>query len=262
MSQFTDQTGYTVDLTNQPKRIVSLVPSQSEFLWDLGIRNELIGITKFCIRPQQMYQTVTRVGGTKELDLDKIRSLKPDLIIGNKEENSQEQIEQLRKEFAVWMSDIYTIGDALEMMKQLALMLQKSTEAETIISQIKISLAPIENSFQKKSVLYLMWYKPYMAAASNTFIDAVLRHVGLINVLGNKSRYPVLEIQEIQKLNPEYCLLSSEPYPFKEKHIQELQRLLPQSKIVFVDGELFSWYGSRLIQLGNYIQQLKQRLIV
>lgn len=262
MSQFTDQTGYTIDLTKQPKRIVSIVPSQSEFLWDLGLRNELIGITKFCIRPQELYQTAARVGGTKELDLDKIRSLRPDLILGNKEENSQEQIEHLRKEFPVWMSNIYTIPDALEMMRQIARILQKPNEAEAIISQIKISLAHIENSFHNKRVMYLMWYKPYMAAASNTFIDAVLSHMGFFNVFGNKSRYPVLEIQDIQNLNPEYCLLSSEPYPFKEKHILELQCLLPQSKIVLVNGELFSWYGSRLIQLGNYIQQLRQMIIV
>ncbi len=111
---FVDQLNNSIKLSNYPKRIVSLVPSQSELLWDLGLKDELVGITKFCIHPAEMFNSVTRVGGTKALDIEKIRSLHPDLIIGNKEENEKSQIELLSKEFNVWMSDINNLSEAIQ----------------------------------------------------------------------------------------------------------------------------------------------------
>ena len=110
---FTDQLNNTIELTDLPKRVISLVPSQSELLWDLGLREELVGITKFCVHPKEMFHSITRIGGTKTLNITKIRELQPDIIIGNKEENDYSQIIELQKEFKVWMSDIYTLNDFL-----------------------------------------------------------------------------------------------------------------------------------------------------
>jgi ABC-type Fe3+-hydroxamate transport system substrate-binding protein len=257
MVNYTDQLGNTVYLKEPPKRIISIVPSQSEFLWDLGLADKLVGITKFCIHPETMFRSIERVGGTKQLDLEKIRSLKPDLIIGNKEENEQSQIEELQKEFAVWMSDIYTFADSFAMMLKVGEIVGKKEEARVIVDELKNSLKAVKNIFAKKEVAYFIWNKPYMFAAKNTFIDHVLSYLGLENALSNYERYPEMTEQKLKELNPTFCFLSSEPFPFKEKHIKELQAVLPNSKILIVDGELFSWYGSRLLHLADYVKKLK-----
>ena len=260
MLHYTDQTGRTISLLETPKRIVSIVPSQSEFLWELGLRNELAGITKFCIHPAELYNSTTRVGGTKALHLEKIRALKPDLIIGNKEENERAQIEQLQQEFNVWMSDIYSLDDAVAMMEQLGRICGKEEAALSITRSVKLSFNTVKNSFMKQSVAYFIWNDPYMVAAGNTFIDHVLQHLGFRNVFAHLSRYPIVTVEDLLELQPEFCFLSSEPYPFKDQHQEVLQKILPGSRIIIVDGELFSWYGNRLSLLEQYIGKLKQQL--
>jgi ABC-type Fe3+-hydroxamate transport system substrate-binding protein len=257
---YVDQLGNAIRLNEKPNRVVSIVPSQSEFLWDIGLREELVGVTKFCIHPIDMYKTVTRVGGTKDLNIDKIRTLKPDLIIGNKEENDKQQIELLQNEFNVWMSDIYNFEDAFEMMALLGNVNDKNNEAQKIIEGIKKSTATIKKFFDKKRVAYFIWNKPYMLAANNTFIDYVLNYLGFENALSHLERYPELSVEALQEINLEVCFLSSEPFPFKEKHVMELQQKLPASKILIVDGEVFSWYGSRLLSLENYVRKLKNKV--
>jgi ABC-type Fe3+-hydroxamate transport system substrate-binding protein len=258
--KFTDQIGYRIEIKATPKRIISIVPSQSEFLWNIGLRDELVGISKFCIHPHELFKTVERVGGTKDLNLEKIRALKPDIIIGNKEENERSQIEILQKEFPVWMSDIYNFEDAFAMMKQLGELVGKEAQTKVIVDSITQHLPEIKNTFSGQSVAYFIWNEPYMFAAKNTFIDFVLSYIGFKNVLESTERYPCMNEQELKKLNPDYCFLSSEPYPFKERHIQKLKKILPDSKICLVDGELFSWYGSRLQKLPQYSKQLKKDL--
>jgi ABC-type Fe3+-hydroxamate transport system substrate-binding protein len=259
---FTDQLNNIIDLPNFPKRIISIVPSQSELLWDLGLREELVGITKFCIHPQQMFKSVERVGGTKTLNLDKIRALKPDVIIGNKEENEQSQILELQKEFPVWMSDIFTLQDALQMIEGIGALVNKTQQAQTIKNTIQTSFLNLPHKPQ--SVLYLIWNKPYMAAGKGTFIGDMLSKIGLQNATlrasatDNMNRYPELSIEDIKALNPELVFLSSEPYPFKQEHMDELQQHLPTSKIILVDGEMFSWYGTRLIKSRAYLNEIME----
>lgn len=256
MLKFTDQLGNTITMKERPKRVISIVPSQSEFLWDIGVCKELVGITKFCIHPEALFKSVDRVGGTKQLNLKKIRQLKPDLIIGNKEENEQGQIKELQKEFNVWMSDIYNFEDAFDMMEKLGDVFRKKKKSKQIISKLKKDLPEIKNRFNKHTVAYFIWNKPYMLAANDTFIHHVLEYIGFQNSAKKISRYPEIEINELKKMNPEFCFLSSEPFPFKEKHLQGLQTILPKSKIFIVDGEAFSWYGSRLLGLKDYVMEL------
>lgn len=260
MFEHRDQLNNTVYLKEIPKRIVSVVPSQSELLWDLGLRSELVGITKFCIHPDEMFRTVERVGGTKTLDLEKIRALKPDLIIGNKEENERDQVLQLQQEFNVWMSDIYTVDDALNMMRQLGVVVGKEEAAQRMTEDVQRSLSRIRDSFSEQRVAYFIWNDPYYGAARHTFIDHVLNFLGFKNALSDLERYPELTVELLHKTDPELCFLSSEPFPFKEKHVKELQNILPDSKIMIVDGEVFSWYGPRLRQLEGYTGELKRRL--
>ncbi len=251
---FTDALNNTIELDGYPKRIISLVPSQSELLWDLGLRSELIGITKFCIHPKVMFKSVARVGGTKTLSIEKIRALKPDLIIGNKEENEKMQIESLQHEFKVWMSDIYNLDDALKTIDCIGELTGTQHKAQEISTSVKRSFNDL--SVSNKNVLYLIW-KPYMAAGKATFIGDMITGLGLKNVIEDSaSRYPELTLEAIKHLNPEVILLSSEPFPFKEKHMDELRAILPGAKIVLVDGELFSWYGSRLLKSVDYFNNL------
>ncbi|MFK7904958.1 MAG: helical backbone metal receptor [Chitinophagales bacterium] len=256
---FTDQMGNQIPLKSSPKRIVSLVPSQTELLYDLGLREEVVGITKFCVHPQNWFKTKKRVGGTKNFHFDRIEALQPDLIIGNKEENVKEGIEALQESFPVWMSDIKTFSDALQMIEEVSVLVGKRKEGQKILQQIEADFADLQSfQTQKKSkrVAYLIWRKPYMAAGSGTFIDEMLGICGLENVLKEQERYPIVSIESLQNLSPELLLLSSEPYPFQTKHVEELQKLLPQTKILLVDGELFSWYGSRLTKAVPYFKKL------
>jgi len=256
MFKYTDQLGVTLSFKERPKRIISIVPSQSELLSDLGLREELVGITKFCVHPSEMFEAVQHVGGTKKLNLEIIRKLKPDLIIGNKEENDKGQIELLRKEFNVWMSDIYNFEDACAMMKSIGDIFNKKAAADLIVKNLILSLTNIKNLFKNNRIAYFIWNKPYMVAADATFINHVLSHLGFENAFSCLTRYPEVSDELLKQINPGVCLLSSEPFPFKEKHICEIQRKLPDAKILIVDGEVFSWYGTRLLHLEKYLKSI------
>lgn len=253
-----DQLGRTLKFQSSPSRIVSLVPSQTELLYDLGLESEVVGITKFCIHPQQWHHSKTRVGGTKQLDLDKIRSLQPDLIIGNKEENDQEQVQQLMQEFPVWMSDIYNLNDACQMIGTLGQLLGKKSSSESMIRGIVDSFKELENSRPKTlaKTAYLIWKEPWMVAGQNTFINDMLERCGFENAFSGQLRYPETNPEELLQLKPDLILLSSEPYPFKEKELQLMKELIPEAEVLLVDGEAFSWYGSRLLKAPEYFKTL------
>ncbi|MGZ4057126.1 MAG: ABC transporter substrate-binding protein [Bacteroidia bacterium] len=266
MPVFTDQLNRKIELSSVPKRIISLVPSQTELLYNLGLRDEVVGITKFCVHPKEWFHSKTRIGGTKKYDLEKIKALQPDLIIGNKEENDREQIEELMKHYNVWMSDIYNLDDAYDMITRMGAIVQKSKEAVNLKLEIQSKFHQFQNSSifplgQQLKTAYFIWRKPYMAAGHDTFINEMLKLNGFENVFTHKaSRYPEINNEEIIEANPELILLSSEPYPFKEKHIEEFRDLLPNAKIMVVDGEIFSWYGSRLLKAPGYFKQLFEKI--
>jgi len=263
MPEFTDQMNHTISLEHIPRRIISLVPSQTELLADLGLEDEVVGLTKFCIHPQQWFQHKTRIGGTKEFDFEKIKLLNPDLIIGNKEENEKGQIDELMKSYPVWMSDIKTLPDAYEMISKIGELTGKKEKAIEYVSELKTRFNYFQenvNVTSKKNIAYLIWKNPWMAAGKNTFIDHLIGKCGLVNIFtAAESRYPEIEIDELAARNPEIIFLSSEPYPFKQKHIEELSVVCPKTKIVLVNGELFSWYGTRLLKSPKYLIDLMRQ---
>ena len=238
-----------------PLRIVSLVPSQTELLFELGLGERVVGITKFCIHPKTWFESKPRVGGTKHLDFEKIAALKPDLIIGNKEENSKEDIEALEKEYSVWMSDIYTFEDALEMIFEVSGFTNSEEKGIEILRAISKAKAAFNEPTDLKKVVYFIWNNPYMVVGKNTFIDDMLYHAGYVNVV-MENRYLELSIENLKALDPEVVLLSSEPFPFKKKHVEELKKHLPEAEIKIVDGEMFSWYGSKLAAAFPYFASL------
>ncbi len=268
---FTDQTGYSITLADLPRRIVSLVPSQTELLFDLGLDEEVIGITKFCIHPDKWFRSKTRVGGTKQVKMDIIHSLQPDLIIANKEENTKEDIEELRKHFPVWTSDISTIEESYNMMREIGRITDTKEKAIGIINMIRSSFDQLPTTNNKPLTAYFIWRNPWMTVGGDTFIHDMMERCGLENIFADLSRYPEIDIKtligpqltddsEPSAVNCELILLSSEPYPFKEQHIAELRDAGFKGKIMLVDGEMFSWYGSRMLKASAYFKDLLQQL--
>lgn len=253
---FFDQLGNKITLPRSPQRIISLVPSQTELLHHLGLDQQVVGITKYCAHPHEWLKTKQIIGGTKQFHFDLIEKLQPDLIIGNKEENYKDGIEKLQQQYPVWMSDITSLNDATTMIRSIGELTSSETRAAAIISSITSAFATLKRHHSKRA-LYLIWRKPWMAAGSQTFIHTILEMLGLVNCLANKPRYPEITSDEISSLKPDVILLSSEPYPFQEKHCEEIQQLAPTARIMLVDGEMFSWYGSRLMYAPGYLNKLE-----
>lgn len=254
--EFVDHIGHKIQLDKYPKRIVSLVPSQTELLVDLGLSDRLVGITKFCVHPSSLRREKTIVGGTKAVKHDVIEALNPDLIIANKEENERADIERLTAKYPTWTSDIKSLDDACQMIQDIGVLTNTTQAAEALNSEIKSGFEAIPHG-STKVALYLIWKNPYMAAGPDTFIHQMLPFAGFQNVIHDpKARYPELSETEIERLHPTYILLSSEPFPFKGKHTAEVQARFPKSTIMEVDGEMFSWYGSRLKRATTYFTNL------
>ncbi len=258
MPEFTDQLNRKIYLESTPQKIISLVPSQSELLFDLGLESEVIGITKFCVHPAEWFRTKTRIGGTKNPDLRKIIELSPSLVIANKEENLKEKVEEIAAHVPVWVSDVNNLEDAVEMIKSIGLITGRDEVAAEIISQIESGFKELQ--LKPVNACYLIWQEPYMTVGGDTFISDMMKQAGLVNVFEKHQRYPEISIEAIRDSGAELLLLSSEPYPFKQSHADQLKNLLSGMKVMLVDGEMFSWYGSRLIKAPAYFKQLRDYL--
>lgn len=250
--------GRRVLLHKPVRRIISLVPSQTELLYTLGMQDRMAGQTVFCIHPASEFKTAAKVGGTKKLRFDQIDALQPDLIICNKEENNKADVDTLSEKYPVWVSDVRNPEDACRMIDMLGDLLDVSDAASTLSQSIRKELSSISIK-RRFNCVYLIWRQPYMLAGKGTFIDSMLALAGLDN-LCPLERYPEADEQKLRALNPKVVLLSSEPYPFSEKHVEELRKILPNAHIITVDGEMFSWYGSRLLNSRNYFNVLQNRL--
>lgn len=255
-----DQLGIKREIPEQVRRIISLVPSQTAYLAWLGCDKEVVGITKFCVNPDDWFRTKTRVGGTKNLKIDIIKNLNPDLIIGNKEENTQHDIEQLN-EYPLWLSDVNTFGEALEMMASIGLIVDRKAKTDTLIRQLRQERDEYQTSIgtHRPRIAYLIWRKPYMLAGKNTFIDAMLEEAGYENIV-TESRYPEFSIEQIADRQPDYIFLSSEPYPFQDKHKGEWLKYFSEKQVRLTLAEPFSWYGSHLLKAFTYFAELKKNL--
>ena len=237
-------------------RIVSLVPSITESLFDFGLTEmEVVGRTKFCIHPKTLITKVPVIGGTKNLNLDKIKALKPDLIIANKEENEKLQIEELGKYFEIWLTDIENLQDNQNFLTELGTLLNKQGLALNFNEKINV-IFDSSKELSPKKVAYLIWKNPYMTVGSDTFIHEIIEKLGFTNLFEDSKRYPEISVNQMKEA--EYVFLSSEPFPFQQKHIDELQKELPDSKIMLVDGEAFSWYGTHLSRCGDYFKTLRE----
>ena len=268
MKQVQDQTGNFVSIPFPPQRIISLVPSLTELLFDFGLNTEVVGITKFCVHPEEWFRTKTRIGGTKQLDLPLIESLKPDLVIASKEENVKEQVEAVQLFCPVYCSDISNLQQSYEVIEQLGFLTDRMGKATNFINLIQKSFKKLAHVGKPIRTAYLIWQQPYMTVGGDTFIHHMMQLAGFENVFATEQRYPVLTVEELIQLNVEVVLFSSEPFPFKQKHLDDFQEewikhthfQLPLLKIV--DGELFSWYGSRTLYAADYFRKLRESLFL
>lgn len=240
-----------------PRSIVSVVPSQTELLHYLGLDAAVTGITRFCIHPDDWFRKKKRVGGTKTLNLETIRSLKPDLVLANREENERLQMEELAREFLVYVSDIGDLNDALDMIRTVGRLTGTTERALELVRELESRFSALP-AFPRLSAAYLIWREPFMAAGAGTFIHSMMDKAGLDNVFGTLSRYPEVTCETLAGANPDVVLLSSEPYPFREKHLDEISAICPRARVLLADGELFSWYGSRLLHTPDYFRQLRR----
>lgn len=265
---FLDDLGTLHAFPNPPRRIVSLVPSLTELLCDLGLEDRIVGVTKFCVHPYYLRQKKQVIGGTKMVKTDKIRDLRPDVIIANKEENTPEIVAELSCVAPVWVTDIETLDDLLKVIADFGVLFNCRTEAQKWTGKIEFGLADFKAFMEDKpwrKTAYLIWKDPYMAAGEGTYINEMLRLNKFANMYaGNPKtpgRYPEIIIQKMRiQGDPDVVFLSSEPYPFKDEHAFEVGRFTHHAKTVFVDGEMFSWYGSRLVKAFGYFKKLQERI--
>jgi iron complex transport system substrate-binding protein len=260
MKQFTDQIGIAHTFESSPKRIISLVPSQTELLYDLGLEESIVGITKFCVHPYHFKSTKKIVGGTKNVHYDRIRLLEPDIIICNKEENTQEIVEELRKICPVWVTNIATIEDNFQMITDFGQIFNQRTEARKWNDKLTFALSDFKNFIKDipvRKVAYFIWKKPYMVAGSRTFIDELLKLNHFQNHFSSKERYPEIDLEKMDEEGDlDLVLLSSEPFPFKAEDGYEIARATQNARAILVDGEMFSWHGSRLLKAFDYFKYL------
>jgi ABC-type Fe3+-hydroxamate transport system substrate-binding protein len=256
--EFVDQMQRRIGVEWPPQRIVSLVPSQTELLFYLGAGSQVAGVTDFCIEPPAALQNCQRVGGTKRFLFDRIERLGPDLLIGNREENYIEGIARLEQRHAVWMSDIETLNHARWMIEAIGELCDRADAAARLVREIDAAFSHLSRS-RLGSAAYLIWQKPWMAAGSETFIDDMLRRAGFDNAFADRTRYPEITLDELRTRAPRFVLLSSEPFPFEQRHLTQLQMELPDARILLVDAMPFSWYGSRLLHAPAYFHELRQQ---
>lgn len=250
-----DQLGRKIELKETPKRIISLVPSQTELLVDLGLEEFIVGITHFCVHPVYLKDVKKSVGGTKKVNLRKVKELEPDIIFCNKEENTKEMVEELEKIAPVHVSDVANLEDSYNLIKEYGEILNCSALAKTLVKSIEKkenTLRELVDNSPIQNVAYFIWNEPLMVAGNGTFINEMLRLNNFRNIYTTE-RYPETDLEELKALDVDICLLSSEPFPFQEEHKAKFKEFAKDVRIV--DGEYFSWYGSRLLEAMDYFKQ-------
>lgn len=254
-----DQLNRELNFESIPDRIVCLVPSLTEMLVDLGLQNKIVGVTKFCVHPKHIRTTSEVIGGTKTIKINKIEELKPHFILANREENEFEDIEKLSQNHSVYVSDIRKIDDLLQLIKDLNEIFKIPKTSKQLIENIEFNFIKFRKKIENEprlKVAYFIWKDPWMVTGSSTFINYMLNLNNFQNVYEDLQRYPEIDIEKLKLVD--YIFLSSEPFPFKEEHKSEFA--IHPDKIKIVDGEFFSWYGSRLVKAFDYFEKLRDKL--
>jgi ABC-type Fe3+-hydroxamate transport system substrate-binding protein len=252
-------------------RIVSLVPSLTELIIDLGLADALVGRTGFCVHPRAIVRRIPKVGGTKGFDLDKVRALSPTHVIVNIDENRREEVDALREALQDPVPHLivtHPLGprDNLDLYRLFGGIFGREAEATALCAGFErewAALAELAGSLPRQKVLYLIWQKPWMTVSRDTYISRMLAAAGWETVCNavpaeSAQRYPEVDPAKVAG-DIDLLLLSSEPFPFRQKHLDELasEPALAGTQIALIDGEMVSWYGSRAVHGLAYLRKLR-----
>ena len=257
MTPLVDASGVALDLRRPPQRIVSLIPSTTETLCALGLAEALVGITVYCREPAEALRDKTRIGGEKNPDLERIRDLRPDLVVANVEENVRVHIDTLRSwGIPVWVTYPRTVAEAMRMIRELGLLTGTEARAATLTDEAEARLAEVGAATARRPpvpVFYAIWREPWMTINRETYIHDVLRVCGAANVYGeHPERYPTVSLDEMAARRPAVILLPDEPFRFRRVHLKDFELYLEvpavrTGRIHLVDGKPFSWHGPRIV---------------
>ncbi len=248
-----DHIGRTVTYSFPPKRIVSLCPGITETLFALNLENEIVGRTRFCIFPKGTVEKVPAVAGTKDIQLDAIHAVHPDLIIVEKEENTKEIVDVLEKHYPVFVAEVQSVDEAYRMIQDMGQLTDRLQQANALVNDIKGQFNSLP-SYANKRISYVIWRKPYMVVGNDTYIQSLLSRMGFINPFASfEGRYPVVTEDDFKNAQLDYVFLASEPYPYKDKHKEEFQKIMPKTVPLIVDGEMF-WYGAKMLESIHYFK--------
>ncbi len=261
MVTINDATGRQLEFSRPPKRIISLVPSLTELLFHLKLDDEIFGVTNYCIHPSSKYSQKTKIGDPRDINMALIKAMEPDLILASKEENPREDIEFMMGEFKVFVSDIRTFEGAMCLIYEVGKIVDRKKDAKRLIKKLQVAYKPFPLLDKEIPIAYLIWNNPFMTINNNTFLHSMLEKVGFRNVFADEEeRYPTVTHEQILKMKPRYIFLSTEPYPFTESIMQELQPIFEGAQLKIVDGEMFAWYGYRMLRAAGYFQELAVEL--
>lgn len=248
-----DKLGRSVSYPFPPKRIISLCPGITDTLFALDLQDELVGRTRFCIHPRDEVKSVRAVAGTKDINLEAIKDVRPDLIIVEKEENTKEIVEELEQYFPVYVAEVQTIDEAFQMFEDMGMLTDRVAAAAHLVDTTRKQFEKLPSANGKR-VAYVIWRKPYMVVGKDTYIQSMLNRMGFVNPFTeSEGRYPAVTAEDFQHADLDCLLLASEPFPYKEKHITEFEAFLPDTEILLVDGEMF-WYGPRMLEAASYLR--------
>jgi ABC-type Fe3+-hydroxamate transport system substrate-binding protein len=267
-SGLVDAAGKRHEVAAASARIVSLVPSITELLFDLGLQSNLVGRTGFCIHPKDLVRKVPKVGGTKTIDLARIKRLHPTHLVVNIDENPRGMVEEIAKFVPhVVVTHPRAPRDNLDLYRLLGGIFSRQEQAEALCRRFEHAydeVATIGASWPRQQVLYLIWKAPWMTVSSDTYISRMLATVGWDTVAPNSSsRYPTVDLTPQFLAKVDFVLLSSEPYTFRERHCVEVLDALPErsrTRVALIDGSMTSWYGSRAIPGLTYLREFRQSL--
>ena len=252
-------------MIHRPVRIVSLCPSTTETLIDFGLAAQLVGVTRFCIHPADIVRGIEKVGGTKNPDLDRIRALRPDLVLFNEEENRKDDYDRLRGDVKVDATIVRRVQDVPAHLRHLGRLTGTEAQAQARAEQVEAArarLARARTSATGFRYAYLIWRRPYMAVGGDTYVSDLFAEAGGKNVFeGAKDRYPEIDVAGLRAARPEVVFLSDEPFPFKPKHAAELTVEAPELRTQLIGGDDCCWHGVRTLRGLSLMQRLIESMV-
>lgn len=262
----TDILGREIAVTTPPQRIVSLVPSLTEYLCAIGAADRLVGVTDFCTEPAEVVANIPKVRGTKNPHREQIHELRPDLILAAKEENRKQDVQWFEQaNIPVFVTDICRVDDAIPQLAQVAGLVEAADMATPLLNNIQQHLTSLQQELldrPRKRFLTFIWREPWMVVGGDTYAHDLLTRCGGENLaLHFEGRYPRATLEDFLACNPDVIFLPDEPYVFTKK---DLDAFIPfttvpavqSSHIHLCDGKLLTWYGPRMIEAIAFCQHI------